>query len=139
MNKRPITEIIIHCSASAPCTTLEDIKRWHKQRGFKDIGYHYVIEANGQLRNGRDINEPGAHCEGRNTSTIGVCLVGGFDGKKLHHFSKEQFKELRILLDGLYMSYGILPIAGHRKYAKKECPNFLVDEWLESGQVVYVR
>lgn len=139
MTNRKISEVIVHCSASGPSTKLEDVRKWHKQRGFKDIGYHYVIEADGQIKNGRGKDEIGAHCEGHNANTMGICLVGGFDGKKLHHFSKEQMVSLRILIDGLFMSYGTLPVVGHRKYAKKECPNFLVDEWLDSGKVTYVR
>lgn len=139
MIKRLIHEIIVHCSASGPKTKMEDIRKWHKQRGWKDIGYHYVIESDGQIRTARDINDVGAHCEGKNATTVGICLVGGNDGKKLHHFSKEQMTSLRILIDGLFMSYGRLPVVGHRKYAKKECPNFDVAQWMEDGSVKYLR
>ena len=54
---RKINEIIIHCSASAEGKdfTVQDITRWHKQRGFKTIGYHYVIYRNGTVATGRDI------------------------------------------------------------------------------------
>ena len=61
---RTIDSIIIHCSATS-CGkdfTAIDIDRWHRQRGFDGIGYHYVIRLNGTIENGRPIVKPGAHC-----------------------------------------------------------------------------
>lgn len=60
-----------------------EINRWHIERGFSEIGYHFVILRNGQLQIGRDINKVGAHALPRdpyNTRGIGVCLVGGREG-----------------------------------------------------------
>lgn len=76
---RKINEIIIHCSATAEGKdfTVQDITRWHKQRGFKTIGYHYVIYRNGTVATGRDIAEIGAHCKGHNANSIGICYIGG--------------------------------------------------------------
>lgn len=52
---RKITEIIIHCSATKEGMdfTVEDIDRWHRQRGFDSIGYHFVIYRDGSLHAGR--------------------------------------------------------------------------------------
>lgn len=137
--KKDIRSIIVHCSASGPKTTLEDIKKWHKQRGWKDVGYHYVILADGKLKQGREWQEVGAHCQGQNRCTLGICLVGGNDGKTLHKFSQEQMKTLEILIEGLRLSFGNIPIYGHRDFAKKECPNFDVHEWEKTKKVVYLR
>ena len=54
----------------------KDIDRWHKEKGWKGIGYHFYIDRNGKLERGRDVNEVGAHTKGQNDSSIGVCLEG---------------------------------------------------------------
>lgn len=61
----------------------DEIRKWHKARGFKDIGYHYVIHLDGRVENGRNIEAVGTHCEGHNANSIGVVYVGGLskDGK----------------------------------------------------------
>lgn len=136
--KDKIKLIIVHCTASGPKTTLADIKAWHKQRGFKDIGYHYVILADGTLKQGRAWQDIGAHCEGHNSESIGVSLVGGDDGKKLHRFSESQLDTLKTLLEGLRMTFGNIPIRGHRDFAKKACPNFDVQDWIKTGKLKYL-
>jgi len=80
MKKRKVTkEIIIHCSATPEGRdyTVEDIRRWHLNRGFKDIGYHFVIYRDGSIHVGRAKDLVGAHCEGHNAISIGVCYIGG--------------------------------------------------------------
>lgn len=61
---RKITEIIVHCSATPEGKdyTVHDIDRWHRARGFKCIGYHYVIYRDGSIHNGRPVEQTGAHC-----------------------------------------------------------------------------
>ncbi len=82
---RKIKEIIIHCSATPEGKdfTVQDIDKWHRQRGFKGIGYHYVIYRDGSTHQGRDLECAGAHCMGHNANSIGICYIGGVakDGK----------------------------------------------------------
>ena len=77
---RKITEIIIHCSATIEGKdyTVADIDRWHRARGFRNIGYHYVIYRDGSIHGGRPIRETGAHCAGLIVHSIGICYFGGF-------------------------------------------------------------
>ena len=72
---RKISKIIIHCSATPEGKdfTVKDIDRCHRQRGFRSIGYHFVIYRDGTVHRGRDIEEVGAHCVGHNLSSIGIC------------------------------------------------------------------
>lgn len=81
VNKRNIIEIIVHCSATPEGKdfTVEQIRQWHLQRGFTDIGYHYVIYRDGSIHKGRDESIIGAHCTGHNTISIGICYIGGMD------------------------------------------------------------
>ena len=76
-SRRSINEIIIHCTATPEgreCS-VDEIRQWHKARGFTDIGYHYVIHLDGRVENGRDVDIAGAHCTGHNTHSIGVVYV----------------------------------------------------------------
>lgn len=81
---RRIDEIIVHCSATprGRRVTAKDIDGWHRERGFRCIGYHYVIGLDGEVEE-RAESEAGAHCKGHNARSIGVCYVGGLtaDGK----------------------------------------------------------
>ncbi len=125
---REITEIIIHCSATLPGqkVTAEDIDKWHKKRGWRKIGYHYVIRENGYLERGRDEWEIGAHCKRHNRHSIGVCYIGGLDkdGKPADTRTKAQKLVLLNLLRELKRKYPKAKIYGHRDFAARDCPCF---------------
>ena len=75
-----IQKLVVHHSASNSATTKKtDIEKWHKQRGFSQIGYHKVIEGNGNIVNGRSELIQGAHAKGANHASLGVCVVGNFE------------------------------------------------------------
>ena len=128
-SKRIINEIIIHCTATPEgreCTVTE-IRRWHIQRGFTDIGYHYVIHLDGRVEEGRNIDIAGAHCTGHNANSIGVVYVGGCakDGKTPKDTRTEAQKSaLANLLLDLRKLYPRATIHGHRDFANKACPSF---------------
>lgn len=129
MAKRKITEIIVHCSATPEGKdfTVADITRWHKQRGFRTIGYHYVIYRDGSVHTGRPDGEIGAHCVGHNAVSIGICYIGGLaaDGKTPKDTrTNEQREALIMLLRRLHAKYPNAKIYGHRDFAAKACPSF---------------
>ena len=124
-----IKEIIVHCSATPEGRdyTVADIDRWHKQRGWKGIGYHYVIYRDGSVHKGRDVSEIGAHCEGHNANSIGICYIGGCaaDGKTPKDTRTPQQREaLRRLVADLQKQYPGASVHGHREFAAKACPSF---------------
>ena len=134
-------EIILHCASTPEGKdfTVQDIDKWHKQRGFKKIGYHYVIYRDGTIKKGRLDNEIGAHCLGHNKDSIGICYIGGLsaDGKTPRDTrTVEQKESLYKLVKGLMFNYGITldHIHCHNEFAKKECPCFKIydfrDEYL---------
>lgn len=128
-SKRFINEIIIHCSATPAGKdyTVDDIRRWHKQQGWTDIGYHYVIYRDGTIHEGRSIDIAGAHCTGHNTHSIGVCYIGGVqrNGKTPSDTRTHAQKEaLARLLGELKVIYPTARIHGHRDFANKACPSF---------------
>jgi len=141
---RNITEIIIHCTATRgnwyADKPVEDVvaelTRWHvEDNKWSDCGYHYVVHTDGTVGSARPIEKSGAHCRGRNRSSIGVSLVGGRGGCKddkfLDNYTEAQDEALRVLIGDLKQKHsGIYKISGHNEYASKACPCFSVDDWL---------
>jgi N-acetyl-anhydromuramyl-L-alanine amidase AmpD len=127
-----VNKIILHCSASdAPGQDAAMIREWHLARGFSDIGYHYFIQSNGKLEQGRCLETVGAHCHGENHDSIGICLAG------LRGFSMKQFDTLRTLLASLKPLYPKATVHGHHEFNPgKTCPVFdyvdLITFWKNS-------
>lgn len=125
---REITKIIVHCSATKEGKhfNAKDITKWHLERGFNDIGYHYVVLLDGKVEVGRPEIKVGAHCKGYNTNSIGICYIGGLDanGKSKDTRTPEQKESLLILLKELKKKYPKATIHGHREFANKDCPCF---------------
>jgi len=134
-SRRKINEIIIHCTATreGQHVTVETIRKMHiKDRGWSDIGYHYIIYLDGSIHNGRDVDISGAHCSGHNSHSIGVVYVGGVkkDGKTPKDTRTEaQKKSLVKILKALKKLYPNATIHGHYEYSNKACPCFDVKEY----------
>lgn len=155
---RPIDGLVIHCAATpnGKAFTRTQIDAMHAQRGFRRaplaiarykavlghalpaIGYHWVIETDGSVQSGRHPQEMGAHVQGSNARTLGVCLIG------TDRFSLAQWAALRLLVRNLRLSYPGISVLGHRDYSPdkngdgiidrrdwlKTCPGFAVADWL---------
>lgn len=131
---RKINEIIVHCTATKEGKdyTVADIDKWHKARGWKGIGYHYVVYRDGTVHTGRPVNEIGAHCQGHNANSIGVCYVGGLtaDGKTPKDTrTAAQKSALKKLLHTLKQRYPNARIVGHRDLSPDTNHNGKVDKW----------
>ena len=126
---RIINEIVVHCTATPEgrVVSVAEIRRWHKERGWADIGYHFVVHLDGKIDVGRPVSQVGAHVAGRNANTIGVTYVGGVDkaGKPKDTRTTSQKIALLQLLKRLISQYeDIKLVSGHRDYANKACPSF---------------
>lgn len=125
---RTIKFIIIHCSATPDGYdfTAQDIDRWHRERGFRKIGYHYVIRLDGTVERGRQLSEVGAHCSGYNKQSVGICYVGGLDAvhlKPADTRTSAQKRALRQLLEHLHTMFPKARVVGHRDLNRhKACP-----------------
>ena len=149
---RNIDSIIVHCSATKAGQdfTATDIDRWHRERGFNGIGYHYVICLDGKLEKGRDVALAGAHCKGWNERSIGICYIGGLDenGRPADTRTNAQKRVLYQIIMDLQREYNILQVLGHRDTSPdlngdgviepyeyvKACPCLDVKEFLRSGR-----
>ena len=125
---RTINEIIVHCTATraAQKVTVADVTHWHKQRGFKTIGYHFLVDQAGNVFPGRPVEQIGAHCQGHNAKSIGIVYCGGLDvnGKPADTRTDAQRAALLGLLSELKQKYPSASIHGHRDFAAKACPCF---------------
>ncbi|MEM6727014.1 MAG: N-acetylmuramoyl-L-alanine amidase [Pseudomonadota bacterium] len=142
---RDIKSLIIHCAATRPDwmadaslgDKIAEIRRWHVDiNGWRDIGYHYIIDRDGTRGTGRALDEIGAHTRGQNRASIGICLIGGHGSASTDafqdHFTDAQELALLNLLAELEGRFGALDIRGHNDFAAKACPGFKVDRWLEN-------
>lgn len=130
LSRRNINRIIVHCTATPEgrVETVQSIRNMHLKNGWSDIGYHYLIGLNGERWNGRNVNLIGAHCEGYNANSIGVCYVGGVDKnmKAKDTRTQKQKDALVAILKDLRRLYPTAKICGHRDLDKhgKSCPSF---------------
>lgn len=146
MSNRTIKFVVIHCSDSpnARNFTVKDVDQWHRERGFHRtpewvakfnpdllaIGYHFFIDRTGAVFTGRHIDEVGAHVEGENHDSVGICLCG----KDI--FTDSQTEALRRQVVSLLQVYPAAEVCGHYEFpsAKKQgktCPNFNARQWWE--------
>lgn len=138
MTPRKTTKyLVVHCSATRPSLDVgvKEIRQWHKNQGWEDIGYHYVIRRDGRVEKGRAENLVGSHVAGFNATSVGVCMVGGVSQKDYtvaeNNFTKEQFASLKTLLKTLSEKYPGAKVLGHRDFPRvsKACPSFDAVAW----------
>jgi hypothetical protein len=131
--------IVVHCSATKPSADIgeDEIRKWHVARRWADIGYNIVIRRSGRIEIGRPLDYRGAHVEGHNHDSIGVCLVGGLDddGKPAPTFTDAQWESLKLALRFCKNVWPNAVIQGHRDFPNvhKECPCFDVKSWVTAN------
>ena len=125
----PCSFITVHCSATPPKQDVDvaEIRRWHKKKGWRDVGYHFVIRRNGDVQLGRPLSQTGAHVKGHNRGNIGVCMVGGCNTELQpeDNFTLAQRKALFGLMAALQEQFLISDenVKGHKDWGgNKACP-----------------
>jgi N-acetylmuramoyl-L-alanine amidase len=155
VTKRAATRaIVVHCSATPPDRDIgaAEISAIHLQKGSGGIGYALVIRRTGSVELGHDLAAVGAHVRGRNSDTVGLCLVGGVDAKLMAecNFEPAQFAALAMWIRALRTVWPGAEVLGHRDLSPdrdgdgvvephewlKQCPCFNVREWLAAGMPV---
>ncbi|MFN3582801.1 MAG: N-acetylmuramoyl-L-alanine amidase [Phenylobacterium sp.] len=150
---KTIKYLVVHCSATPANRDIgaAEIRTMHRRQGWRDIGYHYVIRRNGVIEKGRPETEPGAHVQGHNSHSIGICMVGGVKPNMTAecNFTDEQFASLRKLLNELTAKYPTAKVCGHRDLSPdrngdgkvapgewvKDCPTFEAGHWFATGEL----
>ena len=140
-NQREVTNlIVIHCAATKPSMDigLREIRQWHVQQGWLDVGYHYIIRRDGTVETGRPHDVVGSHVKGHNFESVGICMVGGIDdaGEPQDNFTGTQWVALKALVHEVSTNlYPSAHVVGHRDLdSGKACPSFNVAAWLVSSR-----
>ena len=135
---REINYIVVHCASTQEGKDFraKDIDLWHKARGWKGIGYHYVIDLDGTVEKGRDEDEIGAHVSGHNKDSIGICYIGGLDKNNNPKDTRTQ-KQKDAMYDLIFLlkqKYPKAKLMGHCDFpgVNKACPCFDVRKWYTS-------
>lgn len=145
LKKERVKYIVVHCSATSPGqhVNAEVIDRWHRNRGWQMIGYHYVVLPDGTIEHGRPLYYEGAHVgkpKNYNPFSIGICYVGGIDaeGHTADTRTPQQKAALRQLIAELRSRYPRAAVVGHRDLdAGKACPCFdAMNEYLSDAAPV---
>ena len=134
---RHIDLIVVHCSATRSSAFIgaSDIREWHIKRGWRDIGYHFVVRRDGIVENGRAENDIGAHTKGHNRHSIGICLVGGLDDEGNivegfdNAFTHAQKRSLLTLVTNLRQKYPGADVQGHRDLSPDIDGDGIIEEW----------
>lgn len=136
---RKISDISVHCSATKAGEDFgaADFRKWHKRRGWSDIGYHYVIRLDGKVEKGRPLYKIPAAVRNRNSEMVAICYTGGLNRDSLQPEDTRtdaQKASMRELLIKLKNKFPAAVIRGHRDYPNvaKACPCFdVMDEYAD--------
>lgn len=128
---RKINRIVVHYTATYAdrALTISEVERWHVARGFKEIGYHFLVHQDGRIDRGRDVTKVGAHVKGHNVGSIGIAFVGGLyasTGANKGHDTRtpQQKAALLDLLKRLIAEHPVDDICGHKDLQPTQCPAF---------------
>ena len=121
LSRRSSTEYIALHHAEAVTCTAKQIHEWHKSNGWSGIGYHFFVRKNGEIYRGRPLWALGAHVQGMNNCSIGICAEGDYHNrdKVMPEAQKQAIKELVTYLKGIYP---MAKIVGHREIGDSNCP-----------------
>lgn len=111
-------EIILH-HAEASCAGVKDINRWHIERGWAGIGYHYYIRKDGRVYRGRPEWAIGAHAKGHNSRAVGICCEGAYMTETM---PAAQLASLRQLIRELMAKYPGAKLLRHCDVNSTDCP-----------------
>lgn len=113
--------IVLHHAEAVKCTA-QDVHSWHRANGWTGIGYHFFVRKDGTIYRGRPINVVGAHVQGMNSCSIGICAEGDYHTKEktMPQAQKKSIIELCQYLKKNY--YPNAKIVGHREIGDSNCP-----------------
>jgi hypothetical protein len=134
----PLDHIVVHHTAfpservtrtrAAESAHVREIQRWHRERGFATIGYHFVVAPSGRIFRGRPVDRQGAHVAGHNVGTVGIALMGDFEHERP---SAAAVASLDYVRASLVPGGANVPLLGHRDHtghAANACPGRFLEE-----------
>ena len=132
---RRIDNIVLHCTATPQGTRVESILAyWRNTLKWRNVGYHFLIEANGRVHALAPIEQVTNGVAGHNSNSIHISYIGGVDsnGRAVDNRTPQQRKEMLRLVREMRAKFPTARIRGHRDFpnVRKECPSFDVARWL---------
>lgn len=127
--RRKISRVFLHHSASdnPDHDDVSVIRKWHYERGFKDVGYHYFIKKDGGIQIGRDVEIMPAAQKNNNKGTVAICMHGLEQPK----FTEKQRQSLIVLCRAINQAHdGEVTFHGHKEVGNTECPRYPYKLWL---------
>ena len=126
---RKVDLVVVHCLATPEGRDvhINEVRRWHvEERGWSDVGYHWLVTLDGSIEKGRNETKSGAHAKGYNSTSIGVAYVGGVDAnmKPKDTRTDAQKMALHCLIEDIRGRYPKAEVIGHRDVSSKDCPSF---------------
>lgn len=145
---REIKYIILHCTGGSPTQSTDAIRKGWKAKGWKNVGYHQLVSADGTIERLAEDNKVTNGVAGFNANAIHICYKGGWNSKTKKGEdtrTDEQKFALKTLVKAYREKYPLAKIKGHRDFSPdkdkdglvekfewiKVCPSFEVSEWLK--------
>lgn len=120
LSDRSSTRIIVIHHAAAKSCTAKDIHSWHLANGWAGAGYHYFVRKDGSVWRMRPEGKIGAHAQGANGDSIGICFEGDYSVEK--SMADAQLKAGRELIADIQSRYGGLKVVRHKDVSPTDCP-----------------
>ena len=96
MEIRDTTKFVLVHFTGDPSLSYSDIKKAHLDMGQSEIGFHFIIDSQGQILMGRPTSKVGAHYPEFDQTSLGVCIIGS-----RHEMEDSQSVALTLLLENL--------------------------------------
>lgn len=130
---REIKYIVMHCTATPQDTKIDSIIRyWKNVLKWKNNGYHYIIDKNGNYTKITELDKIANGVEGYNQNSIHISYIGGIDskGNPSDNRTLAQKHTQLYLARELKNKFPKAVIQGHRDFpnVKKACPCFNAKE-----------
>lgn len=129
---RNIKYIVLHCSGTAKTTKVESIIRyWKEEMRWKNPGYHFIIEANGNEHQLQSLDKVANGVAGHNSESVHVCTIGGME---YDDRTPQQMRAQMHRIRALQKQFPNAQVMGHRDFpgVKKSCPGFDVKKWIQN-------
>ncbi len=139
-NNRSIEYIVLHCTATSQDTKVESIfNYWKQELGWKNPGYHFIINADGYINIVQSVDRPTNGVKGNNYNSIHIAYIGGVDDNNNavdNRTPQQKISQLELIVH-LKELYPEAKVIGHRDFegVTKECPSFDVGSWLNGVEV----
>ena len=118
-------------NATGAKALIRSFQRSHQSNGWGDIGYNFLIDAWGNIYEGRGLNAIGAHAGNHNTLNLGVCYIGDGRTGEMPEPAKQAFRNLYAWAN--LQTGKTLTRLVHSDLNSTACPGPFIRNWVKAG------